>query len=584
MPIDNVLQALECSDVCHPKWWTVANSQGAGCQARIDLYTNTMLPLQGILKEVFVLENEMKVESNSLEYWLMQDSGVKMEHFTFSMIVRVYTRLASLEHAKQAHTGLIFHGFGLDIVANTAIIDFHNKWGRIHDARNVFDKMSHKNFISWNALIIGYGNKGRGIEALELFKKMITENMILNHVTFLAVLSACSYSSLSDQGWDIFESMGTDFKMWKTKIRCFYFQISKKKGLRMLHVCSWIDVKTQQHMFVSAAEMMYGLIHPRYILTTRGMFAMCLKHCIYIVGKVQKLRLWKVPKSLLFWTTLSSCWRIQHTLIQQCQNLLYGWCLFWNDFPLLVPDELWSPEATKAHTVLHPIGNYPSPYKKSQRREVDDVAHGAALALTEASQRGSSPHVSQSPYHMKSTPLKGIQKILDIVRTKRHGNLIDEEIFEGSSRSGGAENEGYKKVRKFYGQKDDNDLNDGGEACSGTGEGFALGVGGKFDENIEYSSQGKRKRTRNFYSEVQITTMPLEDLVLHATGDKKNKVSVEKEKVGNEFPIGESSKSGKSKSGREVKVDYKALSEGKQKRKNKSTSFEVCTSQVTNSS
>lgn len=58
------------------------------------------------------------------------------------------------------------------------------------------------------------------------------------------------------------------------------------------------------------------------------------------------------------------------------------------------------------------IGNYPSPYKRSQRREVDDVAHGAALALTEASQRGGSPHVSQSPYHMKSTPLKGRQKIV----------------------------------------------------------------------------------------------------------------------------------------------------------------------------
>lgn len=76
------------------------------------------------------------------------------------------------------------------------------------------------------------------------------------------------------------------------------------------------------------------------------------------------------------------------------------------------------------------------------------------------------------------------------MRTKRHGNLIDEEIFEGSSGSGGAENEGYQKGRKFYGQKDDNDLDDGGEACSGTGEGLAVGVGGKFDENIQHSSQG----------------------------------------------------------------------------------------------
>ncbi|XP_023766698.1 pentatricopeptide repeat-containing protein At5g50390, chloroplastic [Lactuca sativa] len=267
-------------------------------------------------------------------YYEMQDSGVKMDHFTFSMIVRVCTRLASLEHAKQAHAGLIRHGFGLDIVANTALVDFYSKWGRIDDARNVFDKMPHKNVISWNALIAGYGNHGRGIEALKLFKRMIAENMIPNHVTFLAVLSACSYSGLSDQGWDIFESMGTDFKvkpramhyacmiellgreglldeafsliqnapfnptvnMWaalltacrvhknlelgklaaekiygmepeklsnyvvllniynscgKQKEAASVFHTLKKKGLRMLPVCTWIDVKKQQHMFVS---------------------------------------------------------------------------------------------------------------------------------------------------------------------------------------------------------------------------------------------------------------------------------------------------------------------------------------------
>ncbi|KAI3765977.1 hypothetical protein L2E82_16024 [Cichorium intybus] len=94
-------------------------------------------------------------------YYEMQDSGVKMDHFTFSMIVRVCTRLASLEHAKQAHAGLIRHGFGLDIVANTALVDFYSKWGRIDDARNVFDKMPQKNVISWNALIAGYGDKSK---------------------------------------------------------------------------------------------------------------------------------------------------------------------------------------------------------------------------------------------------------------------------------------------------------------------------------------------------------------------------------------------------------------------------------------
>uniref|UniRef100_A0A5B7BLT4 DYW domain-containing protein n=1 Tax=Davidia involucrata TaxID=16924 RepID=A0A5B7BLT4_DAVIN len=146
-------------------------------------------------------------------YYEMQDSGVKMDHFTFSIIIRVCTRLASLEHAKQAHAGLVRHGFGLDIVANTALVDFYSKWGRIEDARNVFEKMPCKNVISWNALIAGYGNHGRGIEAVELFERMLREGMVPNHVTFLAVLSACSYSGLSDCGWEIFESMSRDHKV-----------------------------------------------------------------------------------------------------------------------------------------------------------------------------------------------------------------------------------------------------------------------------------------------------------------------------------------------------------------------------------
>ncbi|XP_047308873.1 pentatricopeptide repeat-containing protein At5g50390, chloroplastic [Impatiens glandulifera] len=140
-------------------------------------------------------------------YYEMKDSGAKMDHFTFSIIIRVCTRLASLEHARQAHAGLVRHGFSLDTVASTTLVDFYSKWGRIEDARNVFEKMPRKNVISWNALIAGYGNHGRGIEAVDLFRRMVREGNQPNHVTFLAVLSACSYSGLSKLGWEIFESM-----------------------------------------------------------------------------------------------------------------------------------------------------------------------------------------------------------------------------------------------------------------------------------------------------------------------------------------------------------------------------------------
>lgn len=144
-------------------------------------------------------------------YYQMRDAGVKMDHFTFSIILRICTRLASIAHAKEAHAGLIRHGFGLDIVASTTLVDFYSKWGRVEDARRVFDRMPEKNVISWNALIAGYGNHGCGEEAVEVFELMIREGMKPNHVTFLAVLSACSYSGLSELGWEIFQSMTREY-------------------------------------------------------------------------------------------------------------------------------------------------------------------------------------------------------------------------------------------------------------------------------------------------------------------------------------------------------------------------------------
>ncbi|XP_065873106.1 pentatricopeptide repeat-containing protein At5g50390, chloroplastic [Euphorbia lathyris] len=146
-------------------------------------------------------------------YIEMRDSGVRMDHFTFSIVVRICTRLASLEYARQAHAALVRHGFGSDIVANTALIDFYSKWGRIENARHVFDKMPNKNVISWNTLIGGYGNHGRGAEAIELFEQMLEERVRPNHVTFLAVLSACSYSGISERGWEIFQAMGREYKV-----------------------------------------------------------------------------------------------------------------------------------------------------------------------------------------------------------------------------------------------------------------------------------------------------------------------------------------------------------------------------------
>uniref|UniRef100_A0A7N2KZR9 DYW domain-containing protein n=2 Tax=Quercus lobata TaxID=97700 RepID=A0A7N2KZR9_QUELO len=192
-------------------------------------------------------------------FYEMRDSGVEMDHFTFSMVIRICTRLASLEHAKQAHASLVRHGFGLDIVANTALVDFYSKWGRMEDARHVFDKMPQKNVISWNALIAGYGNHGHGEEAIEMFEQMLREKMRPNHITFLAVLSACSYSGLSERGWEYFKSMSRDHKIKP----------------RAMHYACMIELLGQEGLLDEA----FALIRSAPFKPTANMWAALLTAC-----------------------------------------------------------------------------------------------------------------------------------------------------------------------------------------------------------------------------------------------------------------------------------------------------------------
>ncbi|KAM3704851.1 hypothetical protein ACJW31_03G037000 [Castanea mollissima] len=183
--------------------------------------------------------------------------------------------------------------------------------------------------------------------------------------------------------------------------------------------------------------------------------------------------------------------------------------------------------------------NNVSPNKRGRKSDSDanddEVAHGAALALAEVSQRGGSPQISQTPYrrteHIKSAPLRTWGKMYQQSGTAQ-ANLcyaaMDENWLEGSIGSRGVENGDYardtsslmdmegvgtvevrRKGKKFYRKKEkvqdiaNHQYDDGGEACSGTEEGLNSGVSkGKFDIEVSnskserFSPQGQRKRSK----------------------------------------------------------------------------------------
>uniref|UniRef100_F6HZ16 Uncharacterized protein n=1 Tax=Vitis vinifera TaxID=29760 RepID=F6HZ16_VITVI len=162
----------------------------------------------------------------------------------------------------------------------------------------------------------------------------------------------------------------------------------------------------------------------------------------------------------------------------------------------------------------------------------DEVAHVAALTLTEASLREGS-HASQAPFrrteHMKASPVQSRERMpLQMVQTKIHGIVTDEDYFEGNLESRGAENGDYagdtcslmdsecvgtvvlQEGKKFCDNEKveeigNNQFDDCREACSDT-EGHNMNpVKRKIDTEvtnakIEPSSPcGQRKRSKKLF-------------------------------------------------------------------------------------
>lgn len=79
------------------------------------------------------------------------------------------------------------------------------------DAQAVFDSFPNAGVVLWNALIAGYARQGDFMASLQQYEKMQLAGANPNAVTFVSLLSACSYAGLVDKGVEYFESMSRDY-------------------------------------------------------------------------------------------------------------------------------------------------------------------------------------------------------------------------------------------------------------------------------------------------------------------------------------------------------------------------------------
>ncbi|XP_057806919.1 LOW QUALITY PROTEIN: pentatricopeptide repeat-containing protein At4g19191, mitochondrial-like [Salvia miltiorrhiza] len=182
--IDSARYIFDCMNVRSCVTWTVM----------IGAYAD-----KGDLDEVLSLFHEMEA------------AGEKPDSVTVFHLIAACGKVGGLEVGRWIDGYTTAKGLKKDLMVCNALIDMYAKCGSMAHAHNVFLAMDETNVVSWTALISGFALNGRSREALDHFDRMLESGVRPNHVTFLAVLQACTHAGLLEKGWELFNMMTNEY-------------------------------------------------------------------------------------------------------------------------------------------------------------------------------------------------------------------------------------------------------------------------------------------------------------------------------------------------------------------------------------
>lgn len=142
----------------------------------------------------------------------MNDGLIKRaDCILISSILSGCASMAAIGPGKEIHCYVLRVGMDSDIGVSCSLIDFYSKCGFPLMGIQVFNMISDKSSVTYNATISGLGYNGLGWEAIRTFDKMLVDGFKPDKTTFSAVLCACAHSGLLDAGSRLFARMRDEF-------------------------------------------------------------------------------------------------------------------------------------------------------------------------------------------------------------------------------------------------------------------------------------------------------------------------------------------------------------------------------------
>nr|XP_043607330.1 pentatricopeptide repeat-containing protein At1g11290, chloroplastic [Erigeron canadensis] len=129
----------------------------------------------------------------------MLDDGVKPTGVTIMAALNACADSGDLVRGGFVHRLVGQLGLETDVSVMNSLISMYCKCKRVDLATEIFKKLKGKTLVSWNAMILGYAQNGRVIEALNHFRLMKLQNIKPDSFTMVSIITAVTELSVIRQ-------------------------------------------------------------------------------------------------------------------------------------------------------------------------------------------------------------------------------------------------------------------------------------------------------------------------------------------------------------------------------------------------
>jgi pentatricopeptide repeat protein len=133
--------------------------------------------------------------------------GIEYDAISFMGALAACTNLGAFKQGKEIHGVLVRRLQSNHPFLANSLLGLYTKGGMLDIASKIFDRITQKDVASWNTMIMGYGMHGQIDVAFHLFDLMKDDGVNYDHVSYIAVLSACSHGGLVERGKKYFSQM-----------------------------------------------------------------------------------------------------------------------------------------------------------------------------------------------------------------------------------------------------------------------------------------------------------------------------------------------------------------------------------------